>query len=141
METTLKFGQARLCPPTLEQIACSAMVAKGHKYIPGVIKEFKDRRDVIYKELSSIPGVLCKKPEGAFYLMVSFPVDDIEQFSQWLLTDFDVDRETIMMAPGPGFYATPGKGKQEARVAYVLNSGDLLAAVNILKEGLNAYNK
>lgn len=139
METVLKFGQARLCPPTLEQVAASSMVQKGDVYFSDMIKEYKLRRDVIYGELTSIPGIRCKKPEGAFYLMVTFPVENIEEFAKWLLTDFDVQGETTMMAPGPGFYATPGKGMQEARIAYVLNSDDLKRAVNVLREGLKTY--
>ena len=141
METVLKFGQARLSSPTLEQVGASAMVDTGDKYFQDMIQEYKKRRDTIFEGLTKIPGVRCKKPEGAFYLMVTFPVNDIENFSKWLLTDFSVDGETTMMAPGPGFYATPGRGKQEARIAYVLNTEDLKKATRILEEGLSAYNK
>ena len=141
METVLKFGQARLCPPTLEQIGASAVVEAGDKYFTKMLTEYKKRRDAIYQALTDIPEVYCKKPQGAFYMMVTFPVDDIEDFSRWLLTDFTVNGETTMIAPGPGFYATSGKGKQEARIAYVLNTGDLEKAANILKEGLLAYKE
>jgi len=141
MKTVLKFGQARLSAPTLEQVGASAMVDTGDKYFKGMIQEYKKRRDAIFENLMKISGVHCKKPEGAFYLMVTFPVDDIEDFSRWLLSSFNVDGATTMVAPGPGFYATPGKGKQEARIAYVLNTEDLKRATNILKEGLSAYNK
>ncbi|MCK4820238.1 pyridoxal phosphate-dependent aminotransferase, partial [bacterium] len=120
METVLKFGQARLCPPTLEQIGACALVKTGDKYFQVMLHEFKKRRDTLFRELLKIPGVNCIMPQGAFYLMVSFPVDDIEDFARWLLTDFNVNGETTMIAPGPGFYATPGKGKTEARIAYVL---------------------
>jgi len=139
MGTVLKFGQARLCPPTLEQIGAAAVVNTGDKYFPDMIQEYKKRRDTIYDALMQIPGVHCEKPEGAFYLMVTFPVDDIEDFARWVLADFHVNGETTMIAPGPGFYASSGKGKQEARIAYVLNSDDLKKAVNVLKEGLSAY--
>jgi aspartate aminotransferase len=141
MGTVLKFGQARLCPPTLEQIGAAAVVDSGDKYFSSMIQEYKKRRDTIYDALMQIPGVHCEKPEGAFYLMVTFPVDDIEDFARWVLADFHVNGETTMIAPGPGFYASNGKGKQEARIAYVLNSDDLKKAVNVLKEGLSAYKK
>ena len=141
MKTVLKFGQARLCPPTLEQIGAAAVVDSGDKYFSGMIQEYKMRRDTIYDALMQIPSVHCEKPEGAFYLMVTFPVDDIEDFARWVLTDFHVNGETTMIAPGPGFYASSGRGKQEARIAYVLNSEDLKKAVNVLKEGLSAYKK
>lgn len=141
METVVKFGQARLCSPTLEQIGSSALVDAGDKYFRDMIHEYNLRRDVTYKNLMQIPGIYCKKPQGAFYLMVTFPVDDIEDFAQWLLTDFNVDGSTTMMAPGPGFYATRGKGKQEARIAYVLNTDDLKKAIHVVKEGLAVYKK
>ena len=140
METVLKFGQARLCPPTLEQTAAEALVQHGDQYFSDMLNEYKSRRDTIYDLLMAMPGVRCKKPEGAFYLMVTFPVDDIEKFSQWLLTDFDINGETTMMAPGPGFYASSGKGRQEARIAYVLNNDDIRKAITIVREGLTKYN-
>ena len=141
METFLKFGQARLSPPTLEQVGSSLVVESGERYFKGMIDEYRKRRDVLYEELMKIPGVSGIKPQGAFYMMVGFPVKDIEHFCQWLLTDFHVDRETTMMAPGPGFYATPGKGVREARIAYVLNTDDIRKAVSILKLGLVEYSK
>ncbi|MBN2415864.1 pyridoxal phosphate-dependent aminotransferase [bacterium] len=139
METVLKFGQARLCPPTLEQIGSAAVVNTGSKYFKGMLDEYRKRRDVLYEGLLSIPGVMVKKPGGAFYMMVSFPVDDIEDFCRWLLSDFELEHETTMLAPGPGFYATKGKGKQEARIAYVLNVEDMKKAINVLSHGLSAY--
>ena len=141
METVLKFGQARLCPPSLEQVGAAAVVAEGDKYFKDMIAEYRCRRDTVCDELMSIPGVRCEKPEGAFYLMATFPVEDIEGFARWLLTDFHIDKETVMLAPGPGFYATPGMGRQEARIAYVLNTQDLKTSVRILQEGLNTYQK
>lgn len=139
METVLKFGQARLCPPTLEQVGAAAMVNEGDKYFDDMITEFKKRRNTVYTSLNQIPGVRCGNPEGAFYVMVTFPVDDIDDFARWVLADFDVDGATTMIAPGPGFYATQGRGHQEARIAYVLNSDDLQKAINVLKEGLAVY--
>jgi aspartate aminotransferase len=139
METTLKFGQARLCPPTLGQVGAKALVDSGDKYIKEMISEYKKRRDTVFDGLHEIPGVRCNKPPGAFYMMVTFPVDDIEDFARWLLTDFNVDNETILIAPGPGFYATPGRGKQEARIAFVLNSENMKKAINVLKQALRVY--
>jgi len=139
MQTVLKFGQARLCPPTLEQVASAAVVEVGDKYFEGMINEYKSRRDVLYAGLTQIPGVEVKKPGGAFYMMVTFPVEDIEDFTKWLLSEYHDNGETVMMAPGPGFYATPGSGKQEARIAYVLKKEDLARAVEILKKALNVY--
>jgi len=141
MDTVMKFGQARLCPPTLEQVGASAVIETRDKYFTGMIQEYKKRRDFVYKALTDIPGVECEMPQGAFYMMVRFPVDDIEEFAKWLLTDFRVNGATTMIAPGPGFYATQGKGGQEARIAYVLNTDDLEKAVEILKKGLEVYNR
>lgn len=139
METVLKFGQARLCPPTLEQIGSSAVIDTGNKYFSAMLEEYRKRRDVLYDGLLAIPGVTVKKPGGAFYMMVSFPVDDIEDFCRWLLSDFTLNNETTMLAPGPGFYATSGKGKQEARIAYVLNTDDMKKAIHVLSQGLSQY--
>ena len=139
LHTVLKFGQARLCPPTLEQYAASAVVANGDKYFDKMLQEYKKRRDTIFDILSDIPGVFVKKPNGAFYMMVTFPIDDIEKFSRWLLTDFQINGNTVMMAPGPGFYKTEGKGKQEARIAYVLNCDNLIKAGKILKQSIMVY--
>lgn len=141
IKTVLKFGQARLCSPTLEQLVVSAVVDAGDRYFPGIIQEYKNRRETLVSGLHKIPGVKCKKPEGAFYLMAIFPVDDIEDFCRWLLTDFHVDQSTVMIAPGPGFYATPGMGKQEARIAYILNVQALEKSINILKKGLSVYKQ
>ena len=103
-------------------------------------KEYKKRRDVIYQELMKIPKTVCLKPNGAFYIMAKLPIDDIEHFAKWMLTDFSLDGATVMIAPGPGFYATSNKGKNEARLAYVLNTRDLKKAMEILAEGIKAYN-
>ncbi|HHS13758.1 MAG TPA: pyridoxal phosphate-dependent aminotransferase [bacterium] len=139
MKTVLKFGQARLCPPTLEQIGAMALVKTGERYFSDMLEEYRERRDTLFQRLSKIQGVKCVKPEGAFYMMVTFPVKDIEDFCRWMLTDFHDQNETVMIAPGPGFYATPGRGMREARIAYVLNSQALNRSMDILEKGLNAY--
>lgn len=139
IETTLKFGMARLCPPTIEQIGCAAAVDTPKSYFDDVIKEYKKRRDIMVSLLKKIPGVVCPMPKGAFYLVCELPVDDADKFSQWLLTDFHVKKETVMMAPANGFYSSPGLGENQVRIAYVLNVDDIKKAMNILKEGLKVY--
>jgi aspartate aminotransferase len=103
-------------------------------------EEYRRRRDTVYDELMNIPGTVCLKPSGAFYIMAKLPVEDIEDFAKWMLTDFSLNGETTMIAPGPGFYATSGKGQDEARIAYVLNVEDLKKAMRILAAGIKAYN-
>jgi aspartate aminotransferase len=117
-----------------------AVVDAGDKYIGDMIAEYKKRRDTVFEGLLQIPCVHCKKPPGAFYMMVTLPVDDIEDFARWLLSDFNYQGETTLIAPGPGFYATPGRGLHEARIAYVLNSDDLKKAINVIREGLKVYH-
>ncbi len=141
IHTVLKFGQARLSSPTLEQIAVAAVINSGDRYFHDIVQEYKERRNTLVEGLNKIRGVTCKKPEGAFYLMVTLPVDHIEKFCRWLLTDFEEEGATVMIAPGPGFYLTPGKGLQEARIAYVLNVEDLKKSIRILKKAVLAYNK
>lgn len=140
IRTVLKFGQARLCPPTLEQIGAMAVVKTGDRYFSEMLEEYRKRRDTLFQRLSKMKGVKCVRPEGAFYMMVTFPVSDIEKFCRWMLTDFHDQNETVMMAPGPGFYATPGRGVEEARIAYVLNTQDLNRSMDILEKGLDAYS-
>jgi len=135
----LKFGQARLCPPTVDQMAAFAAMDTPRSYFEEVIKEYKGRRDFAYDELVSIPGVIAKKPEGAFYMVLSLPVKDADDFAKWLLSDFRVDGETAMVAPAGGFYSTPGLGRNQIRLAYVLNKQDLKRAINIIREGLKVY--
>ena len=139
INAALKFGMARLCPPTIEQVATEAGVDTPQSYFDEVIREYTERRDVMVKMLREIPGVVAPNPKGAFYLVVKLPVDDADRFAQWLLTDFDVDNETVMVAPANGFYSTPGLGKDEVRIAYVLNVEDIKKAMNILRLGLKAY--
>lgn len=134
-----KFCQARLCVPTVEQVGAAALYDTPKSYLEAVNQEYKKRRDTIAAGLAAIPGVISSDPKGAFYVMVKLPVDDAEKFAIWLLKDFDENGETVMIAPGNGFYAEPGKGVDEARLAYVLNCDDLKKAIHLLGEGLKAY--
>jgi aspartate aminotransferase len=139
LDLILKFGQARLCPPTVDQIAAEAAIDTPSSYFKDVIKEYKERRDFTFEKLKNIPGVVAKKPEGAFYMVVSLPVQDADDFAKWLLSDFRLDGETTMVAPAGGFYSTPGLGKNQVRLAYVLNKDDLGKALNIIREALEVY--
>jgi aspartate aminotransferase len=139
IETALRYGQARLCPATVAQRAAAAAFYTPASYLDNVLTEYHGRRDVLYEALCAIPGVTAHKPEGAFYTVARLPVENAEAFAIWLLTEFRVDNATVMVAPASGFYATPGKGVDEVRIAYVLNQQDLNAAMNILAEGLKAY--
>lgn len=138
-QAVLKFAQARLSPPTIEQVAAEAAIATEHSYFEAVNKEYKARRDILVDGLNNIPGVFCPKPNGAFYTVAQFPIDDAERFCQWLLEDFDYEGQTVMMAPASGFYATKGVGKNQARLAYVLNQESLKMAVKCLEEALKVY--
>lgn len=135
----LRFGQARLCPPTVDQIAAEAAIDTPASYFKDVIKEYKERRDFTFKELKNITGVVAKKPEGAFYMVVSLPVKDADDFAKWLLSDFRLDGETTMVAPAGGFYSTSDLGKNQVRLAYVLNKDDLKKAITIIREALKVY--
>lgn len=141
IKNILKLCQARLCVATLEQIGSAALYSLPNSYTDEIKNEYQKRRDIVYSTLQEIPGVVCEKPTGAFYVVVKLPVDDAEEFVIWMLEEFDVDGETIMMAPAEGFYATEGLGKDEVRIAYVLNTDDMKKAMNILKQGLEKYNK
>ena len=139
MQTALKFAQARLSPPTFAQIASEAALDTPQEYFDEVIREYTERRDLLLEELKSIPGIKVAKPQGAFYCMVELPIADADHFAQWLLEDFQVDGHTVMVAPAVGFYATPGLGKNQVRIAYVLEQSLLRKAVQILKEALSKY--
>lgn len=139
MQAVMKLAQARLSPPTLGQIAGEAATATPQSYFDEVNAEYVKRRNFMTEALSKIPGVTCPVPGGAFYATVKLPVDDTDKFCQWLLSDFSYEGQTVMMAPASGFYATPGLGKQEARLAYVLKIEDLAAAVKCLEEALKVY--
>jgi len=139
MSTALKFGQARLSPPTYAQIAAEAALDTPQSYFDDVKTEYRQRRDLLIRELEKLEGVKVAKPQGAFYCIVELPIADAEDFAQWLLEDFRVDNETVMVAPAGGFYATPGLGKNQIRIAYVLDQDNLKRAVNILGEALKSY--
>jgi aspartate aminotransferase len=139
IKTALKFAQARLSPPTLAQIAAEAALDTPQSYFDEVKEEYVKRRNVLIEGLQNIKGVKVAKPKGAFYCIVELPVKNSDHFAQWLLESFDVDKETIMVAPAAGFYSTPGVGLNQIRIAYVLNEESLLRAVHILKEALKVY--
>jgi aspartate aminotransferase len=139
MDAALKFGQARLSPPTVDQIASEAALNTPQSYFDNVVAEYVERRNIMVNGLNSIPGVFCPKPSGAFYCVARFPVDNAEKFCQWLLEEFEYEGQTVMMAPANGFYSTPGAGLQEARIAYVLNKDSLKKAVVCLEKALETY--
>ena len=137
----MKLCQGRLCVPTLEQIGAVELYKTPVSYFKEVNDEYRKRRDVLYSELMKVDGVICEKPTGAFYVVAKLPVDNAEDFVKWMLTEFRVDNETVMATPAEGFYATPGLGRDEIRLAYILKEEDLRKAAKILKEGLEAYVK
>lgn len=139
IDACLKFGMARLCPPTIEQIGTEAGIDTPPEYFDQVIGEYTERRNVMVAALRQMPGVVAPNPKGAFYLVVKLPVDDADRFAQWLLTDFHIDNETVMVAPANGFYSTPGLGRDEVRIAYVLNVNHIRKAMRILESGLQNY--
>ena len=137
----MKYCQARLSVATLDQIASAALYDVGPEYFAAVREEYKRRRDTVMKKLQEIPGVICKCPKGAFYIMAALPVDDADTFQKWLLEEFDDKGDTVMFAPGEPFYATPGKGKNEIRIAYILKQADLERAMDLLALGIKKYNE
>lgn len=140
IQTALKFAQARLSPPTYAQIASEAALETPQSYFDDVIEEYVDRRNTLIAELQKVDGVKVANPKGAFYCIAELPVKNADHFAQWLLESFNVNGETIMVAPAAGFYSTPGLGVNQVRIAYVLKKEDLIASVNILKEALKVYN-
>jgi aspartate aminotransferase len=140
-QSVLKFAQARLCPPTIEQKIALAAYRMGIGYFDSVQKEYQHRRDVLYEGLKDIPGIVIRKPQGAFYYIVKLPIEDAEHFVRWMLTDFQLDNETVMVAPAQGFYSTPGKGLDEVRIAYVLKEKDLKRAITVFRAGIQDYMK
>jgi len=139
ISTALKFAQARLSPPSYGQVAGEAALDTPDDYFREVYDEYIERRDFMVDALNQMPGVICPTPKGAFYTVVHLPVDDADQFSQWILSDFEYQNQTVMMAPASGFYSTPGLGKQEVRIAYVLKKEDLAKAMETLAKALLAY--
>ena len=139
--SVLKFAQARLCPPTIDQLAANACIDIEAEYFVEILKEYDKRRNIVFDELQKIDGIICIKPKGAFYIIAKLSIEDAEDFARWLLEEFSVNNETVMFAPAQGFYATPGIGKNEIRIAYVLNENDLKTAMEILRQGLEEYTK
>lgn len=139
MRTALKFGQARLSPPTFGQVAGEAALDTPASYFEEVSSEYVKRRDLLVDGLSKIPGVTCPTPGGAFYCVVELPIDDSDKFCQWLLEEFDHEGQTVMMAPASGFYATKGNGRNQVRIAYVLNEDALRNAVTCIEKAVSSY--
>lgn len=140
MATAMKFAQARLSPPTFEQIASEAALETPQSYFDEVIGEYRERRDTLISELSKIEGVKVATPKGAFYCIAKLPVDNADNFAQWLLESYDLNGETVMVAPAAGFYSTPNVGLDEIRIAYVLKKEDLIRSVEILADAIIKYN-
>ena len=136
----MKWCQGRLCASTIDQVASAALYTVGPEYFAAVRDEYKKRRDTLCRKLGEIPGVVFDVPGGAFYVMAALPVDDADKFQQWLLEEFSDNGETVMMAPGGSMYATPGKGKNEVRMAYVIESHKIERAMDILKKAIEVYN-
>lgn len=141
MAHAMKYAQCRLCVPTIDQLASAALYDVGSEYFAAVRDEYKRRRDTVMRKLKEIPGVVCECPKGAFYVMAALPVDNAEKFQIWLLEHFEDHGDTVMFAPGGGFYATPGKGLNEIRIAYVLKQEALERAMDLLALGIKAYNE
>lgn len=139
LQATMKFAQARLSPPSFAQIAGEAAVDLPADYFDATKAMYQSRRDLLVKRLNAIPGVFCPNPGGAFYAMAKLPIDDSDKFCQWLLEHFEHNQQTVMLAPATGFYGTAGLGKQEVRLAYVLNENDISVAVDCLEKALQVY--
>jgi len=137
--TALKFAQARLSPPTFGQVAAEAAVDTPSEYFVAVLKEYIARRNAVVEGISNIEGAFCPNPSGAFYVVARLPIDDSDKFCRWLLEDFEFENQTVMLAPASGFYSTPGKGKDEIRISYVLKVEDLKNSVKVLAEALKVY--
>lgn len=139
MAAAMKYAQARLSPPSFGQIAAEASQFVPDEYFENILEEYNKRRNIIHKEINEIEGAFCPTPKGAFYIVAKLPIDDSEKFCKWLLEDFSYNGETVMLAPAAGFYSTPGMGKQEVRISYVLNCENLTKAMACLKEALKQY--
>lgn len=140
-DTVMKFCQARLSPPLIGQIAANASLSGSGDYMKQSFEEYKSRRDFLIERLNKIPGVYSPMPQGAFYTLAQLPIEDADKFCAWCLSDFRYEGQTIFMAPASGFYVTPGLGKNEVRIAYVLNKNDLSNAITVLEKALEAYKK
>lgn len=139
ISTALKFAQARLSPPTFGQVAAEAAVDTPDEYFEAVVKEYIARRNAVVEGINNIEGAFCPNPTGAFYVVARLPIDDSDKFCRWLLEDFEFENQTVMLAPASGFYSTPGKGKDEVRISYVLKVEDLKSSVKVLAEALKVY--
>jgi aspartate aminotransferase len=139
MATALKFGMARLCSPAIGQIIAEASLDTPAEYFKAVNSEYRERRDFMVEALNKMPGVVCPKPKGAFYAVVQLPVDDSDKFARWLLEEFEYERQTVMVAPASGFYSTPGLGRNQVRIAYVLKISELKRAMQVLAKALECY--
>ena len=139
-QAVMKFCQARLSPPLIGQVIAESALATPHEYLEEVYDEYLARRNFLIDQLNQIPGVFAPTPMGAFYVMVHLPVDDTDKFCQWCLTDFQYEGQTVIMAPGSGFYTNPEDGRQQVRMAYILNKEDLAKAVIVLRKALEVYN-
>ena len=139
LDTVMKFAQARLSPPSFAQILGEAAVDLPANYFDETRAEYLRRRNILVEKLNAIPGVFCPSPGGAFYAIARLPIDDADKFCQWLLEEFSFEKQTVMLSPATGFYATPGKGRDEVRLAYVLNATDLAKSMDLLKIALEKY--
>ena len=138
--TAVRFGMARLCVASIEQAGIVPLLKKSQEIIPPIVEEYKKRRDVVYEALTKIEGLKTSRPEGAFYIVCELPVDSSEKFAEWMIKEFEHEGETVLVAPAPGFYATPGKGEKEIRIAFVLNCTDMKKALELLKIAIKEYN-
>ncbi len=139
LNAALRFAQARLSPPAVAQIAGEAALDTPKSYFDNVIREYTERRNLVVNALNQIPGVYCPNPGGAFYAVVRLPIDDSDKFCQWMLESFSYEGQTVMMAPATGFYSTPGAGKDEVRIAYVIKKEELAQAMICLEKALEVY--
>lgn len=139
MSTALKFAQARLSPPTFGQVAAEAAISTPDSYFVEVVEEYLNRRNTVVEAINKIKGAYCPTPRGAFYVVAKLPIDDSDKFCRWLLEDFNFEGQTVMMAPASGFYSTPGRGKDEVRISYVLKVEDLKQSMKVLEEALKVY--
>lgn len=139
MRTALKFAQARLSPPSFGQIAAEAAIQTPDAYFTEVLEEYLNRRNVVVEYINKMKGAFCPTPKGAFYVVARLPIDDSDKFCQWLLDSFDYQKQTVMLAPASGFYSSPGRGKDEVRISYVLNVPDLEKSMQVLEEALKVY--
>ena len=141
MAQAMKWCQCRLCSATVDQVGAAALYTLDPSYFDEIREEYRHRRDTMVSKLKEIPGVVCEMPKGAFYVMAALPVDDADKFQMWLLNEYNDNGDTVLFACGEPFYATPGKGRNEVRLAYTINAEDITRAIEILGHGIEEYNK